>query len=609
MSEEKLERIKALIKEDKIYAFVLDYALFGSVLASKDGNFNTQASIIPNFNEHLAKLVNEGIVVRRSEIRYTGQSEYFEATVDRSSLIELLNDFYEEIKSNMKSLEAEISAHLTDFFFIHEHEGNVSFSVDNYMGEIEHPEVEKTCIELVKKGLMFSWNWITRAHEYRCYKFREQPYNCLQEFKNLMNARTDEFLKAKIEEYLRKENTARLDFLLGLIRTRSMYEVEKYMKERGWSEKLISEVRNELERERMLITNVSSSQFKIIEKHLSEKMDEIDELVQVKKPQELNKLRISLRKEGLMGKTKIEFIDIVKVLEDIITKLQSKGIEILAINKSDNNFEIRLSCNRNLYLIRAEDSEFYSLPSFYADKAVIIGKKILDYTFNQFMEQKSWTNLLLIGYQEHHVLGDVERDALFRYIFEELRRNGIVLIEPVESISAYYAKLTESLKKSTMLNEGFVYTEPYNPWPLQQEFLTLLKSSNNSIKLCVPYPDASTFSFLAAVPKNVSINLLLLSDKKELMERNKVNLGVLNRTILDKRIEVRRNPEIHVRFIICDDKLVMFSSSDLKDSDLKRKYQYGFWTTNEEIVKKAIEYFENVWRNSVTVNLFEELKE
>ncbi len=52
----------------------------------------------------------------------------------------------------------------------------------------------------------------------------------------------------------------------------------------------------------------------------------------------------------------------------------------------------------------------------------------------------------------------------------------------------------------------------------------------------------------------------------------------------------------------------MFSSSDLKDADLRRKYQYGFWTSNDPIVKNVIQYFETVWQNSVPIDLFSELK-
>jgi hypothetical protein len=358
----------------------------------------------------------------------------------------------------------------------------------------------------------------------------------------------------------------------------------------------------------MLISDISSSLFQIIEKYLSKQMDEIDELTQVKKPQELNKLRIGLRKEKILGKTKVEFSDVIETLENILPELQEKGIEILGIEKDEKKFEVKLSCNRNLYLIRGEDTEFYSLPSIPADKAIVVGKKILDYAFNQFLEQKPWASLLLIGYQDHHVLGDIEKDALFRYVLETLRRNDIMIIEPIESISEYYAKSLESFKKSFLLNEGFVYTEPYNPWLLQQEFLTLLKSSENSIKICVPYPDESTFSFLATVSPHVQIKMLILSGKNELKEKKKLNTEVLEKTISKKRIEIKRNPEIHVRFIISDDKKVMFSSADLRDDQLKRKYQYGFWTNNEEIVKKAVEYFENLWRDSTLVNLYQELK-
>ncbi|MGQ9507732.1 MAG: hypothetical protein ACUVTB_07775, partial [Candidatus Bathycorpusculaceae bacterium] len=89
---EKEEKVKALIAGDKNYAFILDYALFGSSYAERDGNFYSQASIIPNFNEYLKKLASEKIVVMKTGYRYTGQTEYFELTIDRSKAIELLKD-------------------------------------------------------------------------------------------------------------------------------------------------------------------------------------------------------------------------------------------------------------------------------------------------------------------------------------------------------------------------------------------------------------------------------------------------------------------------------------------------------------------------------------
>ena len=176
-------------------------------------------------------------------------------------------------------------------------------------------------------------------------------------------------------------------------------------------------------------------------------------------------------------------------------------------------------------------------------------------------------------------------------------------------IISYFTTLTERLKESLTLNEGFVFTEPYNPWSLQQEFLSIFKDAKNTLKICVPYPDASTFSFLATVPPHVQIKMIILSDKDELKKKKKLSIKVLEKTISRKKIEIRRNPEIHVRFMISDDKMVMFSSADLRDDQLKKKYQYGFWTNNNQIVKRAAEYFENLWNSSTPINLFKELED
>jgi len=270
--------------------------------------------------------------------------------------------------------------------------------------------------------------------------------------------------------------------------------------------------------------------------------------------------------------------------------------------------EAKICCNRKLYIIKAQDSDIYSLPTGQFDKMIVIGRGILDYAFNQFMEQNLWRDLVLIGYKNRRIIGNLEEDPLFRLIKEKFRSHGIFLTEPMNDIVSYFRTQIETLKESLTLNEGFVFTEPYNPWSLQQEFLSIFKDAKSSLKLCVPYPDASTFSFLATVSPYVQIKMIILSDKDDLKKKKKLGIEVLEKTISRKRIETRRNPEIHVRFMIIDDKIVMFSSADLRDDQLKRKYQYGFWTNNEQIVRKVVEYFDNLWNSSTLINLFEELK-
>jgi len=210
------------------------------------------------------------------------------------------------------------------------------------------------------------------------------------------------------------------------------------------------------------------------------------------------------------------------------------------------------------------------------DKTILIGKRMLDYAFNQFLEQKPWGNLLLISYEDGRVLGDAERDVIFQLVLELLRESKVLLIHPMKCVYDYYIKSLEDIKKLSTRDEGFVYTEPYNPWSLQQEFLTLLKNSKEGIKICVLYPDESTFSFLATVPSHIEVKMLISSGKKELKDEKKLTTAVLEKTIAGKRIEIRRNLEIHMRFIISDNKKVLFSSADLRDNQLKRENYYKF---------------------------------
>ncbi|MHA1578978.1 MAG: phospholipase D-like domain-containing protein, partial [Candidatus Freyarchaeota archaeon] len=199
-------------------------------------------------------------------------------------------------------------------------------------------------------------------------------------------------------------------------------------------------------------------------------------------------------------------------------------------------------------------------------------------------------------------------DSLLELVNEKFKTHEIHLTEPIDKIVNYYITLTETLEKTLTLDEGFVFTEPFNPWSLQQEFLSIIRDSKNTLRLCTPYPDASTFSFLTTVSSNVQIKMIIQSDREELKKRKKLSIEALEKTISGKRVEIRRNPEIHIRFIVGDDKIVMFSSADLREDQLKKKYQYGFWTNNEHIVQRVVEYFENLWNSSKTINLFEELK-
>lgn len=53
---------------------------------------------------------------------------------------------------------------------------------------------------------------------------------------------------------------------------------------------------------------------------------------------------------------------------------------------------------------------------------------------------------------------------------------------------------------------------------------------------------------------------------------------------------------IHSRIVIIDDAEVLVSSADLTRDQLFDEFNAGVWTADKETVKKAIEFFENLFR-------------
>ena len=53
---------------------------------------------------------------------------------------------------------------------------------------------------------------------------------------------------------------------------------------------------------------------------------------------------------------------------------------------------------------------------------------------------------------------------------------------------------------------------------------------------------------------------------------------------------------VHSRMVIIDDSEVLVSSSDLTRDQLYDEYNAGIWTSDKETVKKAIDFFENLFQ-------------
>lgn len=603
--KEFIDKLTSLLSENKEFAYVLDYALNAKDHAYSDGGFKIQQEIIPSFKECLDKLKEENVVVDYKGQRYIGETQSFRIIAWENEVKTLLNDFYHKIETNASSTFEELATkyplEISHIFEDIRKNDNVFFDVAEY-----RHEKEDICKDLVKNGLMFSWNWITKKHTYNCYRLRRSPFNAYTIFTKVVEESLGEIIKSKIDEYVRDKKACRLNFLLAHSKYGYSSEREEEMRNNGWSEKAITEVKYSLEKESMLFSDSSPLSPKLREL-LLEKKDRINELI-IEKSQELNKLNLSLTKEGLLKKK--EFVDIEDVIDllekSVNTIIKDGNIEVLNISKREKSEEVIFVCNKQVYRIAISDSHSYSvsIPSY--DKEILIWNKIPLECVNDFLSKKEVRErLFVIGYGDSSILGFGD-DPIVNLLVENLRSNGIPLRFPAEKVLNYY----ENIRAPPPINEEFVYIQPYDPKAIEGKILVLFEQASDTVMILNPYPDKNTFFYLRRLKPNVKVQLVIKATSEDLKNSKKINTHLVEKTVGDKNIQTKRNKYLHSRLFILDNKKAFLSSFDVQEKGMEERYQYGLLTDNSKIVEDIIKYFKLIWdaSESQNVNLKEELK-
>jgi hypothetical protein len=180
----------------------------------------------------------------------------------------------------------------------------------------------------------------------------------------------------------------------------------------------------------------------------------------------------------------------------------------------------------------------------------------------------------------------------------------------IKELSYALRKEKEESAKKKVIEEGFLYTQVNVPWTLGSKIQELLKKSKSIMRISNPYADNSTFNLLQSAPQ---VKILMLVTQDERLGR-KVSDGILSKkevekTLEEKRIEIKRILGLHARFLIIDDEEIIFLSSDLQTGALQSKYQYGSWTNSSEMVKACVNYFDSMWDDAEPYDMVKEIEE
>ena len=148
----------------------------------------------------------------------------------------------------------------------------------------------------------------------------------------------------------------------------------------------------------------------------------------------------------------------------------------------------------------------------------------------------------------------------------------------------------------------FVHTAPISNqrMPVKDIYLkieSMLDSAETEIKILSPYMNLMYDHIIGLAKNNPDLTIKIvtrnLSDTKGKIGRNALDL--LKKVT---KGEIRENEILHARMIIVDDKEALISSADLTRDQLIDEFNAGVWVRDKETVKRATDFFDNIWEES-----------
>jgi len=174
--------------------------------------------------------------------------------------------------------------------------------------------------------------------------------------------------------------------------------------------------------------------------------------------------------------------------------------------------------------------------------------------------------------------------------------------------------LAEVEWKETLMNQKierakphFVHTSPIFDQRMHVKDIhvkigEMLNSAETEIKILSLYIDMMYEDIVNLAENNpdLSIKLITRPSKDIKGMRERIARNVLDLLKMATKGNLKTNEILHTRMIIVDGKEALISSADLTRDQLIDEFNAGIWVRDEETVKRATEFFDNIWEESET---------
>lgn len=134
--------------------------------------------------------------------------------------------------------------------------------------------------------------------------------------------------------------------------------------------------------------------------------------------------------------------------------------------------------------------------------------------------------------------------------------------------------------------------------PFEKYLVKCVQGTENQLLLICPFIKMDVVSvMLTKLKKNVKIFTITRLENID-VSRGFIDLQAVKE--LSAYGEVRKNPRVHAKLLISDDKLALISSANLSLTGIYYNIEYGVLLNNKSLVSKITSFFYDVWNDSYT---------
>jgi hypothetical protein len=128
----------------------------------------------------------------------------------------------------------------------------------------------------------------------------------------------------------------------------------------------------------------------------------------------------------------------------------------------------------------------------------------------------------------------------------------------------------------------------------------MLNSAETEIKILSPFIDVMYEDVVNLAENNPKLSIKIITRPSGDITgmRKRIGINALELLKIATRDKLRTNKILHARMIIVDGKEALISSADLTRDQLIDEFNAGIWVRDEETVKRATEFFDNIWEES-----------